>query len=368
MDEALTAPPLDEDIKFAIRLQANDYSIFDEDMINKLIDEFSSGQYENITELINEKFNTNILNVDPTNNDNNDFIDCSLRSVSHSENVFDLEMYRNNETIELINNQRQSQLQRAAQLQRLQQVVGQQVVGQPIPVLHQMSNSIQASIQPGSIFGSMQAGSMQPDSMELGSMFASMQPGSMQPGSMFGSMQGGSIFGSIQPGSMFGSMQPFSNLIGSLFNSMPLISQATIPINNHFLPVRVTMTKESLNKIQELSYDEVTEKLPSLDPNEKCAICWSKLSEEIEELEKYKILPCNHVFHSECINIELSNYSYVCPTCKNECGEHEAKFDEVNDNGNNQYGDNDDNLDDDDLDDDVLDDYLDDDNRMRDVD
>ena len=73
-----------------------------------------------------------------------------------------------------------------------------------------------------------------------------------------------------------------------------------------------------------MTYDEIKEVLPNLDINEKCAICWDRLSDPSEELKYYKILPCSHPFHSVCINEELSNYSYHCPICKKECGESEA--------------------------------------------
>lgn len=128
-----------------------------------------------------------------------------------------------------------------------------------------------------------------------------------------------------------------SNLNG-IFHSYNNIHSNNIPnpfvlfgndnIDNNFDPVRVCMTKNSLDNIKDMTYDDIKEKLPNLDENEKCAICWEKLSNLIDELKYYKILPCSHAFHSVCVSEELSNYSYHCPICKKECGDHEAKIED----------------------------------------
>ena len=114
----------------------------------------------------------------------------------------------------------------------------------------------------------------------------------------------------------------FPDILNNIFGTLGTLG-------TDYAPVRVTMTQESLDKLIDMSYEQVLEKVPNLDKDEKCAICWSKLSDKItiDGIETYKVLPCNHVFHSECITEELSNYSYICPTCKAECGDHEAKID-----------------------------------------
>ena len=48
------------------------------------------------------------------------------------------------------------------------------------------------------------------------------------------------------------------------------------------------------------------------DHAETCAICVDDFKEKVEVRE----LPCGHIFHPECIDEWLSNYSSMCPLCK----------------------------------------------------
>lgn len=97
---------------------------------------------------------------------------------------------------------------------------------------------------------------------------------------------------------------------------------------NNFIdiePVHVALTTDALNKLHDISFDELYNKVPTLEKEEKCAICFIELSNESHEYT-YNILPCNHIYHSTCIKPYLSEYSYHCPICKEECGDHEAKL------------------------------------------
>ncbi len=261
---------MDDDVRFALRFRANEYGIFDEDLIQRLFVIFEQNQFNDIEELITKSFDTNILN------NQDDYIEYSIDSNAHIQNIQELDSYRYIRTEGLINVTQQNQARRQ--------------YNQRYPI-------IQNNIQPNNV--------------------------------------------------AFQQLGPFAQLIGDLQNMFNMV-----PINNimggglnPYAPVRVAMTKESLDKIKKLSYEDVKKELPNLDINEKCAICWEKLSENIEELKDYRILPCKHVFHSVCIDEELENYSYHCPTCKKECGEHEAKLDD-NVDEDDDIDDNDDELDD----------------------
>jgi hypothetical protein len=61
---------------------------------------------------------------------------------------------------------------------------------------------------------------------------------------------------------------------------------------------------ESINKLK-------TSKLEA-DLESKCTICMGKLSKD----EMITTLPCNHIYHSECINEYLSSYNSKCPSCR----------------------------------------------------
>ena len=54
----------------------------------------------------------------------------------------------------------------------------------------------------------------------------------------------------------------------------------------------------------------------SEDCEDKCSICMCSMDKE-EEVCK---LPCDHLYHNECIDSWLKNYNYKCPICRNEVG------------------------------------------------
>lgn len=84
-----------------------------------------------------------------------------------------------------------------------------------------------------------------------------------------------------------------------------------------------TQTQTSGDVIATLDETE-NEKLkrykPEIKLEEKCAICLSEQDIEAEVCE----LPCNHTFHSECIDTYLKEYNYKCPVCRKEVGK--AKY------------------------------------------
>ena len=127
-------------------------------------------------------------------------------------------------------------------------------------------------------------------------------------------MNNGNILGGIE--NIFN--QPLGQVqadIGALLNGM---------INMQ--PVQVTLTENALDALEDFSYEQIKEKLVDLAVDEQCPICLDKLDENPDTC-KYAILPCNHVYHNNCIKEYLKDYDYHCPVCKRECGEHAAKID-----------------------------------------
>ena len=112
-----------------------------------------------------------------------------------------------------------------------------------------------------------------------------------------------------------------NNGIYELFNNPSSGLNSFIDIE----PVHVALTTDALNKLHDISFDELCNKVPTIDQGEKCAICFLELSNDSDQYT-YNRLPCNHIYHSTCIKTYLSEYDYHCPICKTECGEYEAKL------------------------------------------
>lgn len=108
-----------------------------------------------------------------------------------------------------------------------------------------------------------------------------------------------------------GQTLPIDNIFSQLLNEMIAAQE----------PVTSVLTEDALNKIDELTKQQLLEKLPELSEEEKCPICWDQIKEDDDE-KKYVVLPCSHYFHSTCIKKYLKEYNYKCPNCKKECGDH----------------------------------------------
>ncbi|KAL5254390.1 hypothetical protein ACHWQZ_G013989 [Mnemiopsis leidyi] len=68
---------------------------------------------------------------------------------------------------------------------------------------------------------------------------------------------------------------------------------------------RARLPASKLKKLKILIYSEV-------DEYDMCAICL----DDFEDGDKLRILPCNHGFHSHCIDPWLTKSRRVCPCCK----------------------------------------------------
>ena len=73
----------------------------------------------------------------------------------------------------------------------------------------------------------------------------------------------------------------------------------------------LVLKKESLDKLEVNLYKNL-----KLEES-MCSIC----SDEFNDEDIARVLPCNHVFHRVCIDPWLTRKSYKCPICRKECGD-----------------------------------------------
>jgi hypothetical protein len=69
---------------------------------------------------------------------------------------------------------------------------------------------------------------------------------------------------------------------------------------------------------EEKKFNEITNE----DKCDSCSICQDKFVEE----SILKILPCGHYFHKDCIGTWLRECHHICPLCRADCGEHQARI------------------------------------------
>lgn len=77
--------------------------------------------------------------------------------------------------------------------------------------------------------------------------------------------------------------------------------------------VKIVLKKEAYDALKNKPFNEYT----NLDG--ECTICKVEFSEEDTSIIE---TPCNHHFHSDCINHWLLNLSHTCPVCRTSCGDH----------------------------------------------
>lgn len=74
--------------------------------------------------------------------------------------------------------------------------------------------------------------------------------------------------------------------------------------------IKLVVKKEELENIPKHLYKDVCEEIKI--KNDKCLIC----CEDYMEYDELSLLPCLHIFHSNCINNWLLKYSHKCPHCR----------------------------------------------------
>jgi hypothetical protein len=93
--------------------------------------------------------------------------------------------------------------------------------------------------------------------------------------------------------------------------------------------VKTPMTKDAVSKLVTTTfgkYKKPFELISELEKTEKtkkifvdkCTICIC----DFEDEDVITLLPCDHVFHEECIMPWLQKESHKCPICRTVCGTH----------------------------------------------
>ena len=95
-----------------------------------------------------------------------------------------------------------------------------------------------------------------------------------------------------------------NNLIGNLLNS----SIGLGSINS--------MTQDVVSTLDDSETDKLKKYKLSENKEEKCSVCMTSLNIDEHVCE----LPCEHIFHDECIQPWLQQYNYKCPICRKEVG------------------------------------------------
>ena len=113
------------------------------------------------------------------------------------------------------------------------------------------------------------------------------------------------------------SMRNFRNIISGIMNGGERAME----------DIPVVLEEKQLNNLEKLKYnDECREN----GVHTKCTICLGPYEND----EILTILPCDHGFHTACINIWLNQHSYKCPICRNETGKGKPHFHNNNNNDN----------------------------------
>ena len=97
-----------------------------------------------------------------------------------------------------------------------------------------------------------------------------------------------------------------NNLIGNLLN---LSNIGSVQFNNH-------TTQDVISTLDESDNDKLNIYTLSESKEEKCSVCMSELNIDENVCE----LPCQHIFHNNCIQTWLQQYNYKCPICRKEVG------------------------------------------------
>lgn len=84
--------------------------------------------------------------------------------------------------------------------------------------------------------------------------------------------------------------------------------------------VKLVVGAEALEKIPISKYADLEDKIKSM--NISCTVCQDDFNTE----DTVRVLPCEHLYHPDCIDDWLKGHSYKCPCCRKPAAEYSAKI------------------------------------------
>ena len=84
--------------------------------------------------------------------------------------------------------------------------------------------------------------------------------------------------------------------------------------------VKLVVKKDVLEKIPTSEYSVLESKIKSM--NVRCTVC----QDDFNDKDTVRVLPCEHIYHLDCIDDWLKEHSYKCPCCRKPAAEHSAKI------------------------------------------
>jgi len=92
------------------------------------------------------------------------------------------------------------------------------------------------------------------------------------------------------------------------------------PQDNQMENIKLTVKPEIIEGITMKKFKEYESNIKEI--NTKCTVCQACFEGE----DDTRILNCNHVYHTDCIDNWLTNYNYLCPCCREPAAEHFANL------------------------------------------
>jgi hypothetical protein len=92
------------------------------------------------------------------------------------------------------------------------------------------------------------------------------------------------------------------------------------PQGNQMENIKLTVKPENIEGITRKKFKEYESNIKEI--NTKCTVCQACFEGE----DDTRILNCNHVYHTDCIDNWLTNYNYLCPCCREPAAEHFANL------------------------------------------